>query len=452
MSSIDLHIIESYLFAEDKEAFLSKLVPGTESYLFLTLLHTLNTSQDLTADTEQLVEDYHSQFNNADSKQIRIRSLLKKFDTPSSDKKAILKQLQDHYLNIDLNYSKPSGITTSVLRSTQHEYPSILDPQSLSLEACLEKIYSNADEFAKLNPGAMTRVDTKRIREDLKVLEKFIFEAEPTDFEEFPDLIIYFMNKKRAKPEYMVKVFDSLSLDQLERLSKLNSEFTKDPRFAQALCKKKFKITSLDDLGNQCSKQEKRELMHQFYTWARKQKTPFTSLTSNALLCILQLDLQLNKYDKELFIEFLKTAVTQYNHMSEDHLEKFQSRQDDTTNILDTEEHTNVNQLIKIYLEEFFKDAVNTNRFSQYLDSKYLNEIFYSTKMMLGKTLKTKEVLSPEILQKLSDSVELKICPYNQEYYRSADPVKISLQIKNVPSLMIKVTSYHSFHRNLITS
>ena len=441
MSSIKLQTIESYLFAEDKQDFLSKLVPGTEPYLFLTLLHTLNASQDLTPDTEQLVEDYHSMFNNPNSKQIHIRSLLKKFDTPSSDKNAILKELQDQYLDLDLNYSKPSSITTSILRSTQQEYSMTLDPQSLSLEACLEKIYSNADEFAKLKFGAMTRVDTKRIKGNLNALEKFIFEADPADFEDFPDLVSLFMSKKRVKPGYMTKIFDSLSLEQLEILSELNSEFAKDPQFVQALCKKKFKITSFDDLGKRCSKQQKRELIYQFYTWAKKQKTPFTSLASNALLCILQLDLQLNKYDKELFIEFLKTAVTEYNHMSEDHLEKFQSRQDDTTNILGIKNHTNVNKLIKTYLEEFFKDAVNTNRFSQYLDSKYLNEIFYSTKMMLGKKVKTNEVLSPEALQKLSDSVELIICPYNQQYYKSADPVKIALQIKNVPSLMIKVTS-----------
>jgi len=40
--SSDIPTLESFLFTENKEEFLSKLVYGTDAYFFFTLTHALN--------------------------------------------------------------------------------------------------------------------------------------------------------------------------------------------------------------------------------------------------------------------------------------------------------------------------------------------------------------------------------------------------------------------------
>ena len=149
--------------------------------------------------------------------------------------------------------------------------------------------------------------------------------------------------------------------------------------------------------------------------------------------------MQLNKLDKDLFIEFLKTSTSHYSNMTERQQQIILSQPHDPNPIQSGTRNINIDELIRLYLEEFFKTAKDIQEFSQYLDSRYLDEVFYSTKLMLGNTIESKQVLSPERLRNLAESKELTVCKHNQEYYRGTDTVKIAVTIKNIPSLMVKV-------------
>ena len=447
MSAIDFQTIESYLLTDNKQEFLQHLVPGTESYLYFTLLYSLNTANDVPKDVEEQIKEYRSRFNNSASSQLHIRALLKKYDTSSSaNKEEIINELVRLYLHLNFNYSKPSNIATSSLQSNQHNLPSVLDPKTVQVESELPKMYNNVNELSQFQLSVLSRADTKKLPSgDPQVLERFVFSATPTDFDEFPSLVVELMNKKKTGPNYVYSLLDRLSLEQLQQLAKLNAEFMKDSQFVQSLCKKTFKISSFDELGQDASKQQKRDLTYKFYQWAKQQQTPFASLISNAIYQILQLDLQLTKYDKDLFVEFLKTSTTRYSQMAEEQKRSVNSRPHDPNPVPLGAEYMRVDELIRVYLEEFFRDAKDTQPFTQYLDSRYLNEVFYSTKLMLGKPVESKDALSPEKLRSLAESKELTVCRHNQEYYKKTDAVKIAVTIKNILSLMVKVLSIFRF-------
>ena len=88
MSSIDFQTIESYLLSDNKTEFLQKLVPGSEPYLYLTLLHSLNTSDEISSELESKIKEYRRCFNNDSSKQLHLQSLLMRYDTSTADKQA----------------------------------------------------------------------------------------------------------------------------------------------------------------------------------------------------------------------------------------------------------------------------------------------------------------------------------------------------------------------------
>jgi hypothetical protein len=446
MTNIDTQSFEAYLFAENKQDFLNKLIPNTEPYLFFSLLHAINTSAHISPEIEAQIREYNEGFRNQNSRNIHIRALFKKFDDPSitqQDKEKIITEFLNQYLHYNFHFSKPADIVTSSLNAEHNKLPSSLDDKSLLLESEIEKVYTNLDEFSQLRETAHSRLDTKKlINGDVRVFERFVFGACPTDFDDFPQLIVELMNKRKTQPNYVYRLFDRLSLEQLQQLGKLNADFLKDSEYIQALCRKEFKVSSLDQLGQDLEKQEKRDLLFNFYNWVKKERLPSANLVSNILSQILQLDSELNKYDKDLFIEYLKNPKHFYGYISRQHQQTLEKRSVGSDNIYFGSDRIPMDDLIKTYLEEFFKTAKDTQPFNEYLESRYLNEIFYSTKLMLGQALESKEVLSADKLKSLAESKELTICKYNKEYYKSNDKVTIALTIKNIPSLMIKVLNY----------
>ena len=447
MSSQDIQNLEAYLFAEDKQTFLSKLVPYTESHLFFTLLHSLQTNTKVAPEVDAQIQEYLKSTGSSDARYIHIKSLLKKFDDPSAkdaEKNQVITQLLNQYLRFNFNYSKPSDITTSALSTDKKQLSSTLDAKTVLLESKLENVYKSLHEFNQIQQDAYSRLDTKKIQDgDLQVFERFVFSAQPTDFEDFPKLIVELMKKKKTETNYVHGLLRNLSLEQLHELAKLNSNFTKDSQFVQELCRKEFNVSNLYDLGTGLSKPEKRDLVFKLYTWAKKQQTPFTSLISNALYEILQLDLEMNKYDKDLFIEYLKNPIRNYPFICEKHQRTLNARPY-IENISIGSERINSHELIRRYLEEFFAQAKDTQPFTEYLDSRFLNEVFYSTKLMLGQQVEVNQALTPDQLKELAESKEITICSYNKEFYKGSDSVTLQVRIKNIPSLMVKVFEFKS--------
>lgn len=443
MDEINFETFEAYLFEEDKQEFLNKLIPNTEPFLFFSLLHTLNTSPHMTPSIENKVKKYNQEFGSEYSENLYIRALLKKFDDPLTTQKNKQKVLDDlkQYLNFSFNYSKPSDIITPSSYLEIKKLSSCLDPNDISIKAQIEEMYDNFEKFSQLKIPAYSQLDIKRlINADLRVLERFVFNANPSDFDDFPHLILTLLKKKKAELNYVYPLFSQLSLEQLSELEKLNPEFGEDSNFVEILCYKEFHIASFEKFGKDLTKQEKRDLMLKLYRWSKQRLTSFNlNLINSVLYEILQLDLELNRYEKELFIEFLKSPGRfSYDHRAKSKQDQYQPHKNQKSINIGLK-RIKPNNLVKLYLEEFFKTSKDTKPFKEYLDSDYVNEIFYSTKLMLGQALESKEVLSSDIIKELSESKELSICRYNPEYYKATDQVSIALAIKNIPSLMIKV-------------
>ncbi len=186
--------LEGYLFADNREAFLDKLVQGSQSYYYFSLLHKINSSSTVSPKTHQLARDYKNAYTSNPSQMIYLRSLLKRFDDPSlsdTEKNSIIEELRVQYLYLQFNYTKPADITTSTLSSDKTQISSTLNPQSVTLNEKLDEAYKNSYLFSQISPTAYTRLDTKKIAEaDNTIIEKFLSGADPADFEDFPQLTL----------------------------------------------------------------------------------------------------------------------------------------------------------------------------------------------------------------------------------------------------------------------
>ena len=423
MSNLDLQTLEGYLFAQDKQEFIEKLVPGTESYNFLSLLYSLNSSTSLSADAKELLKKYTpSKVNRTPAQQnIKLRALLKQFDDPSasqSEKNKVLTELQNEHLHLDFHYTQPANIVTSNLDKNEEIIPSTLDQKVVSVESVITNVYQNHN-LNTLHPSAFVKLDTSKIAEGhISLFEDFILRANPLDFENFPQLFVQFVNKKKKNISNFTseRFFQKLPLKQLYELKDLEPELLEDWQYVQSLFKKEFKIADINNFGKELSKQERRDLLIKIYTWGQEQKMKDGIIPANALYEILQLDLELNQYDQTLFLEFLDKGSKPYSHQTKDKKksknkdkDSYDRRFSNSSRDIFGEEKIRPDALIKKYLEEFFKEAKDIKPFNTYLDSEYLTKIFNSVKLMKGET-KIKDELPPEELQDLKNSKELTIC------------------------------------------
>ena len=191
-------------------------------------------------------------------------------------------------------------------------------------------------------------------------------------------------------------------------------------------------------------KAERREVLLQVYNWAKELPAVTQSLAYEALDEILQIGIDLNKFSKDLFIEYLKRPARIYNNATKNHqLNLNQYRNSVSWSFFHKEKWISQDTLIKTYLEELFKDAENFKPFDEYIENSYLKTIYYSTKLLKGDTIPDiNTYLSSSKLRELADSKELGICKHNQEFYRENDPVTVTLQIKNIPNLLVKVFEF----------
>jgi hypothetical protein len=99
--------------------------------------------------------------------------------------------------------------------------------------------------------------------------------------------------------------------------------------------------------------------------------------------------------------------------------------------------------LYKFYLEMFYKQGSTFKEFNDLFDQKFLNEVFEEFQFLSGKELK-KDLENIKKYEKLAKQVMIQILEFNPELYKRDERVKISLELKNVPTLYVKIFEFNS--------
>ena len=452
MSDSDFRNYEAYLLAEDKKQFIDSLIPGTAPYFYFSLLYALNTESKLSKEFEIQLEEYVRASSDPNAQSIELRFLLKEYDNAKNDPKtreSIIEKINKKYLSLHFNHPKPSHVSSSTLQQEESKLPSKLSESTISLKKEIEEAYTDKNKFSQFKPEFYSKLDVAKIADaKIEIFEQFLRKADPTEFDNYIDLVVKYTERLRARPTDLLRtppfILSKLTLEQLQALGKRIPDMMKDQSYVNELLYREFKIPKNKTLGYDLPKEERRELLLRVYNWAKDFPQVTQSVALEALDEILQLGIELNKFSKDLFIEYLKRPARAYGNVND----KYYKNLDYTRNMIqwsffNKSEWINQNELIKIYLQEIFKTADSISPFDEYLNANYLKEIFYTVKLLKGETVNDiNSVLSAEKLKKLAESKEITICKYNKEYYRSTDEVKIIAEIKNIPHLLVKVFEF----------
>mmetsp|Transcript_24062 Transcript_24062/g.21086 ORF Transcript_24062/g.21086 Transcript_24062/m.21086 type:complete len:367 (-) Transcript_24062:3285-4385(-) len=241
-------------------------------------------------------------------------------------------------------------------------------------------------------------------------------------------------------------ILERLTLDQLKQLRSKHPHFMNNLGFVNHLLIREFKLSSYNQSAS-TSPKERQEFLRKLYKWAEVNCTDFNdSLVLETRDELLQIGIELNEYDENLFRQYLQKPARKYNNYNNETRKKIIDHAPYSTswnNVLDVSNWLAINSLIEAYLKHIFKTAKTISPYDTYFTESYLKRLFYRTKVQLGETVdKIHDHLSNTELSQLQESHQIEFCEYNKKYFGPGDQVNLDVLIKNVQSLRIKLFEF----------
>ena len=424
----DTNLLEEFVRSTDREVVLKKLVPGTQEYYFLYCLHYQNTQQ-LDKVDETLVA-WEKRFNSKSTQwqQIQHRQMLLKY---SDDPQATLDYLKRE---LGLNFNHQREIPTA-----EQKLPTKLDPKLIDTETLLEQqLDSSLNRITSqgLRLLAGKKLSDRQRRALLKRLDR-------PDFPGLVDLIASELKSKGAAGFGTLPIHRQLTLKQLDELVVARPNLDGETDFVNIYM---TKLRPSEDVNWVTDRKQRREYLSRLRAFSEKLPANFNSLKANVLFQILQLNLKEEKFDKELFLAYLKLP-RRMSYVNQKYLKTIRSKSyfvnfgSDYSQFIQMPPIRDDNSVIKSHLRHFLKDADEYEAFSAYLDDQYLKRHFATTKILAGAgdVEKWASMLSPSQYKALLERVDIDFAPSNPEFFTADAPVTLELDLKNTNKLIVKV-------------
>ncbi|MCY3013982.1 MAG: hypothetical protein NT171_04660, partial [Planctomycetota bacterium] len=427
----EIGFVEDFALAEDREAILARLVPGTEESFYFHALHLLNTERY--AEVEPLLAEWvKAHGETAQVWEIRSR-------------RALLTYAQDPqgsiaYLERRLGVSYPHE---RIVPGLEPQLPTALDGKLVSAEAFAARAQAQApgtlegyeesaldrlcENAAPLDPLRRRQLLARLTRPDHEGLEKLISaDLDAPDSAGFGSLPIHRL----------------LTISQLDALGLLKPELVDHPAFVAAMLQK-LQPGADDDWRSDSG--VKRAYLERLRAFTNRLGPIHNSLKAHVRYHLLVHDLAEGKWNKGAFLEYLKLPRPQGyvapKLLASDAARAFPCQLGMAFEGSLLPPIGNDEPLVRTLLAHFLVDAADTREFVPLIEGEYLARLFAETKLTsgLGDRDKHAAVLGPAAYRALRDRVEIEFLPTNAGVFRAGDPVALDLAVKNVPELTVRI-------------
>lgn len=201
-------------------------------------------------------------------------------------------------------------------------------------------------------------------------------------------------------------------------------------------------------LENTIDKFEILKILYEIRAFIQDKPSKYDSIKVDINLQILQLSELLNKFDIEVFLDYIKNPLfiegsTLKSSQEKKQIEKSTLLQQKRQKICNFSSANNRDSelAIKNYLIYFFlHEDRQLSELSAYFNGDYIEKIFYSSQLLKGNdTYDYKSLLGSSEYQSISDLKLLTICKHNKTQFCLDEEVKIVVDIKNISTLFIKI-------------
>lgn len=427
-SAQEIGFLEEFVLAEDREKVLKKLVPGTEQYYYFHALHHQN-NQELDK-VDELIKPWIKRFGNTQRvREMQHRQALLRY---SDDPKKTLDYLTRE-LRVNFNHQRR-------IPQTQRDLPSKLADIYVDIDRRIKEALRRSNTDRVTDRGLRLIANEKLSRTQRRHL---LGRLSHPDFPNLVELIVADLKEKDSRGFGSLNIHKALTIAQLSKLAAKYPKVKSETNYVNVYL---TKLKPSDDVNWKADRNEYRSYLDRLRTFASQLNENFNSLKACILFRLLELDQIEGKYNRNLFVEYLKLPRG-IGYANPDLVKNVKSRRH-IVNLsanyrgqIMLQPVMNDEPLVRDYLHEFLRDASGYSRFTPYVRDTYLKKQFATVKILngIGDTEKWASMLSPEEYKGLMDRIDIDFVSTNPEFFGVEDSVELELFLKNVDNLIVKV-------------
>ncbi|MFM8891392.1 MAG: hypothetical protein ACKOTB_07175, partial [Planctomycetia bacterium] len=432
-SADEIRFVERFALADDREATLEELVPGTEDFFYYRCLHLLATERF--AAVEPLLVDWVKAHGETPRVwEIRSRRALLTFD---ADPKATADYLVRR-LGVSFGHER-------IVPGAEPQLPTALDQALVAAQAGAERAGAQAPGTLEAWEDAALRriaagnepaapLDRVRRRQLLSRLVR-------PDIPGLATLVAEDLREQDSGGFGSLPVHRLLTTKQLEELLALEPRLRDDAAFVTA------RLTRLGPSADEDPRElaTMRAYLDRLEAYAGRLGPAHNSLKAIVRHHRLALDRREGRHDKQAFLEYL--ALPRPQRYVSPKLLSGEAARAFPCNLGIAYEGCLLppvgddEPLVRGLLAHFLVAAPDTKEFEPFLEKGWLDRVFAETKLLagLGVAEKHAAVLGPAAYRAIRDRVDIELLPSNPATFAPDAAVSLELAVKNVPELLVRV-------------
>lgn len=419
--------LEDFALAADRAAAVAALVPGTADYYYYSCLERQHAG-DLAA-VPALLASWKSRHGESKRfKQIENRQALLQFGTDPRGSYAFLRRRLG--LRFDHQRQVPGA---------EANLPTSLDPAKVSTQAFTVRQQRNHKDTLEGYQAAALRGLVHGKLSD-RQLSQLLDRLQRPDVPGLARLVVRDLATKRSQGFGSRSIHKKLLLDQLDTCLALRPSLLADSKFIEVYLVRLLPAADLDWSQDAAIREA---YLDRLWSFVKRLPSSQNSLKSHVLQHRLVHDLAQGQLSRERFLAWLQLPrdVPWINRkfLSRSTSAEFVHRESFRTDLGRAQDGT---QLLRTYLEHFLATDASTADFREYVEQRFLDRVFAEIKILhgAGDMERWYSLLDdPAYYEQLHKRVELRFAPEQPTYYTGGDPVQITVDLKNVETLLVKV-------------
>ncbi|MBL8754252.1 MAG: hypothetical protein JNK15_13200, partial [Planctomycetes bacterium] len=416
---------ETYALSADRAAAVATLIPGSPDWYYWHCRERLD-ARDFATVRRLLPQWVQRHGSDARSNEIECREMLLSAD---GDRERTFLWLKDRLgLGFDHQPQIPGAATT---------LPTRLDPQLVAQATLTARAFAN-------HPGTVQGFTDLAIRGladtnlDADQLHDLLGRLRFSDVDNLPALVVRDLDHRVSGGFGSLAIHAALRLDQLEECARLRPDLLRDGNFVNAWL---MQATPTDPFWQHDPAQRAAHLQR-LWTFAQRLPPAFRSLQAQVLHQWLQHELTQGGPDKQRFLAYLRLP------RPTGHAPFRERRGEDAIADLGQAFPTALppcgddGELVRACLEHFFATEANADAYTEWLDAEWVRGVLAETKLLRGDGDPERWyglLADPARVERLKDRVEIRFAPTTTRHFRAGDAVTLPLDVKNVPTLLVKV-------------
>jgi hypothetical protein len=449
---------ENYILSGSDGDTLSTIVSGGQADLYLQVaakIKELDKDKKLNPEIWTILQKYKKRVDSDVYESSKLVVLLKEYDLDSTTKERkeeILTDLKNtYYAGYTYSYSKPSHIQQNITSSDDgNKLKDTIDEDALSIKNALMSWYNEGASCVYSLPqfkeySFTNHVDLMKLN-DAIFLEAVLNSGYITAYHELSNdvlgrlakLINSACEREQGLTLGITNLLNGLTYQQIELLmGTITSAFFDKNTLINSYINKRFssKLSSATD------DHERRAVLLQIYEYIKKQGSGVVGYKANLLLQLLENGMKINKYDLELFKEYVKhpVAVGEVFALKEEQVKTISNQC--RYNICGENYVYTDKNVIETYLKHFLlHDGIAVDTLGVNLRHDFIQKCHYETLVLKGEDAEhIIEYLGHDQYEQLVKKTEISICGHNKPVFAIDETVVLDVDIKNIQTLFVKI-------------